>query len=168
MWHSFLLQQSWQRQNISRLALEGFQDSLALTSSARNRGRHSGNYILVERPLLYYLGSAACLSSFPLPSPLPETCTHLLAIAEEVSTCLLNHSQKWLASNQQLAEEILRPILHGRSCSVIVAAPLVIKKKSGFQGLTCLTCTTLIYTSGTSRPMINSQHIPSKDLLGGW
>lgn len=165
MWHSFLLQQSWQRQNISRLALEGFQDSLALTSSTRNRGRHSGNYILVERPLLYYLGSAACLF---LSTALSSTCTHLLAIAEEVSTCLLNHSQKWLASNQQLAEEILRPILHGRSCSVIVAAPLVIKPPPGFQGLTCLTCTTLIYTSGTSRPMIHSQHLPSKYLLGGW
>ena len=121
------------RQNISRLALEGFQDSLALTSSARNRGRHSGNHIPVERPLLYHLGSTVCLSSFPLPSPLPKTYTYLLAIAEEVSTYLHNHNQKWLGSKQQLAEEILRPILHGRSGSVIVAAPLAIKNNQDFR-----------------------------------
>lgn len=110
------------RENISKLALEGFQDSLALTSFARNRGRHSGNHTPVKRPLLYLLGSAACLSSFPLLSPLPKAYTHLLAIVEEVSACLLQHNQKWLGSGQQLPEEILRPVLHGRSDSVIVAA----------------------------------------------
>jgi len=96
--HFFFSRAGKQRQNISRLALEGFQDSLALTSSARNRGRHSRNHIPIEAPLLYHLGSAVYLSSFPLSSPMPETYTQLLAIAEEVSTCLLQHNQKCLGS----------------------------------------------------------------------
>lgn len=121
------------RQNISRLALEGFQDSFALTSSARNRGRHSGNHIPVERPRLYHLSFTACLSSFPLSSPLPDTYTHLPAIAEEVSTYLLQHNQKCLGSKQQLVEEILRVILHGKLGYVIVAAPSAIKNNRDFR-----------------------------------
>lgn len=35
--------------------------------------RHSGNHIPVKRPLLYHLGSAMWLCSFPLPSPVPDT-----------------------------------------------------------------------------------------------
>lgn len=76
-WHgsyfSFSRAGKW-RQNISRLALEGFQDSFALASSARNR-RHSENHIPAKRPLLHHLSFTACL--FPsLPFSVPKAYTN--------------------------------------------------------------------------------------------
>lgn len=89
------------RQYISRLALESFQDSLALTSSARNRERfwkpHPCQKAITVPP---WLCNVALFLSTALPCA--RHISHLLATAQEASVCLLTHNQKWLRSKQQL------------------------------------------------------------------